>query len=360
MQENADSKHAASVLERLAEVLPARKRVLIIPHDYPDPDALAAAAAIHLLLAERHGIPSRIAFTGQVSRAENKELLRRMRCRWSLIEDVRQPIRGTVPAIVVDTTPWSRNVTIPSFARPVAVIDHHQHATSRPGHNLIVDIRSGAGATTTIAHEYLKAAGIPVPRWLASIMAYAIASETLDLSRDCERADLDAYNALIDRADLKLIGRIRHAPLPRAYFSHLQEAITNARRVGNVAWSHLRSVQQPEIIAEVADLLLRMEGMRWSFCTANLNGGLVISMRSSQRGARCSHILRSVVRNAGSAGGHHRMAAGYVNMEKLSPAQRESRRRELVLELAGRIIRPRPKDAKALDGLTQKLVERTR
>jgi hypothetical protein len=103
-----------------------------------------------------------------------------------------------------------------------------------------------------------------------------------------------------------------------------------------------------------------MEGMRWSFCTAYLNGGLVVSMRSSQRGARCSHILRSVVRGAGSAGGHHRMAAGYIDMEKLSPAQKETRRRELVLDLAGRIIRPRPKDAKALDEMTQKLVERAR
>jgi c-di-AMP phosphodiesterase-like protein len=148
--------------------------------------------------------------------------------------------------------------------------------------------------------------------------------------------------------------------LPRAYFSHLQEAITNARRIGNVAWSHLRAVEQPEIIAEVADLLLRMEGTRWSFCTANLNGGLVISMRSSQRGARCSHILRSVIRGSGTSGGHHRMAAGYIRMEKLSPAQRESRRRELVLDLAGRLIRPRPKDAKALDEMTQKLVERAR
>jgi nanoRNase/pAp phosphatase (c-di-AMP/oligoRNAs hydrolase) len=347
---------ALSRLDRLAAAIPKGKRVLIVPHDYPDPDALAAAAAFHVLLAERFGIASSIAFSGQVSRAENKELLRRMQCRWQFMDEVRATSRS-IPAIVVDTTPWSRNVTIPAFVRPVGVIDHHQHSLRPSSSAMHVDIRAGAGATTTIAYEYLEAARADVPRWLASIMAYAIASETLDLSRDSEPADLDAYGALIARADLKIIGKIRHAPLPRAYYSHLQEAISNARRVGNVVWSHLRSVEQPEIIAEVADLLLRMEGMRWSFCTAYFNGGMMISLRSSQRGARCSHVLRSAVLSSGSAGGHHRMAAGYLPMGKLSLVERENRRRALVAALACRMIRPTPKDPGALDLLAQRLVE---
>ena len=45
-------KEARERLERLRSVLPARGRVFIVPHDYPDPDALASAAALHLLLAK--------------------------------------------------------------------------------------------------------------------------------------------------------------------------------------------------------------------------------------------------------------------------------------------------------------------
>ena len=37
------------ILAELAQVLPQRGQVLIVPHDYPDPDALAAAAALQLL-----------------------------------------------------------------------------------------------------------------------------------------------------------------------------------------------------------------------------------------------------------------------------------------------------------------------
>ncbi|MFH0908449.1 MAG: DHH family phosphoesterase [bacterium] len=344
-------------LEQMASALSAAKRVLIIPHDYPDPDALAASSAIHVLLAERFGIHSQIVFSGQVSRAENKELLRRMRCRWHLLEEVRAP-RRVVPCIVIDTAPWSRNVTIPPFAKPAMIIDHHQHAVKHDLKGVFADIRAGAGATTTIAYEYLKEAGIAVPRWLAAIMAYAISSETLDLSRDSEKADLDAYVELAARADLKIIGKIRHAPLPRAYFRHLQEAITAARKLGNLAWSHLSGTEQPEIIAEVADLLLRMEGIRWSFCTADLKGDLFVSLRSNQRGARCSHLLRAVIGRGGSAGGHHRMAAGYVHMGKCTPVEQENRRREFVRDLTVKIVKRQIKDINSIAILTQKLVEK--
>src|SRR5262245_3860781 len=89
-------------LQQLAEVLPPHGRVLIIPHDFPDPDALASAAALHLLLTKWYGRPSQIAFTGEVSRAENRELLRRFRFRWHELNDLRPPQKN-VPCIFVDT-----------------------------------------------------------------------------------------------------------------------------------------------------------------------------------------------------------------------------------------------------------------
>jgi nanoRNase/pAp phosphatase (c-di-AMP/oligoRNAs hydrolase) len=343
-------------LQRLAEVLPARHRVLIIPHDFPDPDALATAAALHLLLAKWFGKPSQIAYTGEVSRAENRELLRRFRFRWHELNDLRSPHR-TVPCILVDTAPWARNVTIPPWARPIAVFDHHRHRVPARWRSLHLDIRPEAGATTTISYEYLKAAGIEIPRWLSAIMAYAIASETLDLSRDTNKIDLDAYMDLATHADQSVIGRIRHAPLPRVYFTRLREALTNARRWENLAWTHLKLTEYPEIIAEIADLLLRMEGMKWSFCTANMNGHLFVSLRSSARGARCSRILRSAIAGDGSAGGHHRMAAGFVDMKDLSEVDRENRRLAFTKALIRRILKKTSEQVDEIYPLGERLVE---
>jgi nanoRNase/pAp phosphatase (c-di-AMP/oligoRNAs hydrolase) len=322
----------SAVLERVrdfGEALPEHHRLLIIPHDYPDPDALAAAAGLHLLLNQHFHRPSQIAFSGDVSRAENKEFLRRMKFRWHRLSDLRAPAKH-VGCIYVDTAPWSRNVTVPAHSRPLAVFDHHQHKAPARWRIPFLNIRPGAGATTTLVYEFLKAAEVDIPRWLAALMAYALASETLDLSREAGDSEHQAYAELAARADLKILGRIRHARLPRSYFAHLQEALTAARRWEDIAWTHLRSTSQPEILAEVADLLLRMEGMRWSFCTATMDGRLFISMRSRHRAARCSRILRAAVGDRGSAGGHHAMAAGFVELDaRATSADAEQARADL-------------------------------
>jgi nanoRNase/pAp phosphatase (c-di-AMP/oligoRNAs hydrolase) len=350
---------ASPVLKRLsefAELIPPRKRIVIIPHDYPDPDALASAAAIHLLLARHFQRPSTIVFSGEVSRAENRELLRRLRYRCHRPEQLRAP-RGGLPTIFVDTTPWSGNVTVPAYAKPLAVFDHHRHKV-RERRGVFMDIRAGAGATTTLVYEYLRAADISVPRWLAAIMCYAIASETLDLSRDSEAADIQAYTSLAIQADLRTIGKIRHAPLPRTYFTHLQDALNNGRRLDNIAWSHLRSTEQPEIVAEIADMLLRMEGIRWSFCTAHLPDGLFVSIRSSQRGAKCNRVVKSVIGRNGTAGGHYGMAAGFVRLGDISHVAYENFRLDFAKALVRRILKKRESEDEATMAQVQKLVER--
>lgn len=329
--------------------------MLIIPHDFPDPDAIATAAALHLLLLKWYGVPSQIAFTGGVARAENRELLRRLKFSWRQMSDLRP--QAPVPCILVDTAPWSRNVTIPAWATPIAVFDHHQHRIPARWKNIYMDIRPGAGATVTIGYEYLKPAGVHIPRWLAAIMAYAIATETLDLSREADRVDLCAYVDLVGRADHRVIGKIRHAPLPRVYYTQLQEALTNARRLGNLAWTHLRQTEHPEILAEIADLLLRMEGTKWTFCTANLNGRLLVSLRSNGRTARCSQVLRSAVGDGGAAGGHHRMAAGFLDMKGLDEIERENRRMAFVRNLIGRILRRAADQLAETYPLGERLVE---
>lgn len=341
-------------LEILGSILPHKKKILIIPHDYPDPDALASAAAMHLLLLKKFGIHSQIAFNGTVSRAENKELLKRLRYKYVKTSSLVPPSRP-VCCILVDTAPWSSNITIPSFARPIAVFDHHQHGRARTAKDVYYDIRSGAGATTTIMYEYLKAAGVIPPKWLAAIMAYAIISETQDLSREYERTDVDAYIDLISRADHKTIGRIRHAPLPRDYYALLQEALTNARKYDKVAWSHLSSIEQPEIVAEVADLLLRMEGLRWSFCTALVNNGLFVSLRSSQRGAHCSRLLKLVIGRKGSSGGHDSMAAGFMDFSGLTDAEKAERRHNIVSAILTKIFKKAQVDYSKIEQMSQPL-----
>lgn len=343
-------------IEQLAGVLPRRHRMLILPHDFPDPDALASAAGLHILLDRAFGVQSQIAFSGDVSRAENKELLRRLRCRWHRMADLKPSLAPT-PCILVDTAPWSRNVTIPKWARVIGVIDHHEHRPEKSVQPPFCDIRPDAGATTSIVHDYLEKAGIEPPRWLAAVMAYAILSETQDMSRETSPDDLRAYIDLVGKADLRIVGRIRHAPLVRGYFERLQEALSEAKKLDDVVWTHLNYTEQPEIVAEVADLLLRMEGVRWSFVTAHLGSRVFVSIRSNKRGVHCSRILRRAIGRSGAAGGHDQMAAGYIDVSGLGAFEREEKRIELARGLVRRMHRNLPESKDEVDRMAERLVD---
>jgi len=352
----ATAADGVSKLEQLRSYLPQRGRVFIIPHDHPDPDALASAAAMERLLAGAFGLRGQIVFSGMVSRAENRELLRQLRYRWKPLSQVREP-RKPVPCIFVDTSPWSGNVTVPAYGVPVAVIDHHPVTRSSKPKGLYKDIRSGTGASATILTEYLQSAGLTVPKWLATIMAFAITTETQDLSRATSDEDLEAYMYLLRLSNLNALGRIRHAALPRDYYGRLGEAMANARTYGRVGWTHLQSVKNPEIVAELADLLLRMERITWSFATAQMGDRLLLSLRSSQPSARCGRLVRKIMGRKGGGGGHHRMAAGYLNLGSLED-EAVARQRQALIHAMVSAIEPRLSlPSGALEEQAQKLVE---
>lgn len=327
----------------LADILSARGRVVILPHDYPDPDALASAAALHLWLERVHGVRSTIVFSGLVQRPENRELLRHFRYRWRLLDTVSPPKRAR-PALFVDTFPTRGNVTVPPWARPVGIVDHHPIAPEAVPPAWFADIRPHVGATATILFEYLTASSIAIPPWLAAIMAYAIETETRSFTRGTFEADERAYTTLISMANLRILGQIRHAPLPRGHFAQLREAIANARLYANVAWSHLPREAPPEVVAEVADWLLRLERVTWSFCTGIGEGRLWVSLRASRRDARCGQIVRDALQGQGPGGGHDRMAAGVLSLNGLSADEQERKLRELQLALLRRIL-PRARAA---------------
>ena len=53
--------------------------LLILTHDFPDPDALASAFALQHLVQSAFDIQSRIAYGGELGRTENKMMVRLLR-----------------------------------------------------------------------------------------------------------------------------------------------------------------------------------------------------------------------------------------------------------------------------------------
>jgi nanoRNase/pAp phosphatase (c-di-AMP/oligoRNAs hydrolase) len=260
-----------------------------------------------------------------IGRAENRAMVSLLRLRLRPLESL-PPIDWSQVALV-DTQPRSGNNSFPRTARPLLVIDHHPALKTTVA--AWSDIRPGYGATATIIAEYIHLLGLAVPAWLATALAYGISSETRDLGHGAGEPDLQAYLRLYPKVRKTILARIEHPRLPRSYFAVLDRALHRAVCYRNVIGSRLGEVETPDSVAEIADFLLAHERMGWSVVTGRHGGQLYISLRAI-RGRGAGRLLRELLRDRGTAGGHGRMAGGQVDIAGLTPFEVEALEEELL------------------------------
>jgi hypothetical protein len=158
---------------------------------------------------------------------------------------------------------------------------------------------------------------MPLTRPLATGLVYAIRSETQDFGREAAGPDHAAYDRC-SRASTARAGAHPDRPLPLAYFRNLRRALDGLLGVGSLVVSHLGRVDQPDIVPEIADLLLRMEGKTWSLATGSHGDRLYLSIRTTNSRADAGNLMRRLIGRRGKGGGHGTMAGGYVMLPKNS------------------------------------------
>ncbi|MEO8277488.1 MAG: DHHA1 domain-containing protein [Thermoanaerobaculia bacterium] len=302
----------AALAEQI-DASPKRNRWLVLTHDNPDPDALAATAALALILRRRFKRMVTVAYGGIIGRAENREMVRSLRLPISHLRNVNK--RNYASFALVDCQPWTGNAQLPKEIVPDLVIDHHplRKATLAA---TTVDVRPKYGATATILAEYLETSGIKPSKALATGLVYAIRSETQDFGREAAGPDHAAFDALLPHIDRRMLARIQSARLPLVYFRNLHRALENLAGLGNLVVSSLGEVDQPDIVPEIADLLLRLEGKTWSLCTGSHGDRVYASIRTSNARADAGNLMRRMVGTWGKGGGHGTMAGGFVAIPK--------------------------------------------
>jgi nanoRNase/pAp phosphatase (c-di-AMP/oligoRNAs hydrolase) len=244
---------------------------------------------------------------------------------------------------LVDCQPWTGNSQLPDGVVPDVVFDHHplRKKTTRAR---FVDVRPSYGATATILVEYLEAAGIPLTRPLATGLVYAIRSETQEFGREAAGPDHEAYDRLLEKVDRRTLAKIQTARLPLTYFRNLRRALEGLQGTGNLIVSHLGRVDQPDIVPELADLLLRMEGKTWSLATGSHGDRLYLSIRTTNARADAGTMMRRLVGKRGKGGGHGTMAGGYV----MIPRTASDGGRALEREISQRFVKALKKNPERL------------
>jgi len=277
----------------LLDVLALPRPLIILPHDNPDPDALASAATLQYLAKQLVQKDSTIALGGIVGRAENRAMLRYLNIQLAPVTELHLEDSDAIIALV-DTQPGRRNNSLPDGVSATIVIDHHP-ASSPHEHVAFA--------------EYFMDKRVAVEGKIATALFYGIMAETQDLGRESMEADTEACHFLYPYTNKRRLAKIENARVPREYFRVFRDAVEKAVIYDKAVISVLGEVRYPDMVAEVADFLLRLDEAEWSAVIGYFEGSLYVSLRTTLRDVNAGEILQKVL-GCDRAGGHDMIAGG--------------------------------------------------
>ena len=322
-------------IRQLGDALEGKRRLLILTHDNPDPDCIASGWALMKVVRRISSLKADLAYAGIIGRAENRTLARVLKVPIEPIESIDMSEYDSFA--LVDSQPETGNNSLPRGTQATVVIDHHpcRDATRETP---FYDVREEYGATATILSEYLDLAGIKVEKRLATAMFYAIKTETLNLGREASRADSKAFFKYFPIVDNEALSQIENPPISRTYFRMIDQAIEGTHLHSDVAITRLGEVSNPDMVAQFADLMVRMEKIQWAVTMGRYRKDLLVSVRTNLPLANAGRIIQQVVGEEGRAGGHGMMAGGKIPGGAETPKKARELERRLknrALELLG-------------------------
>lgn len=308
-----------------------RGPALILTHDNPDPDSMAAAEGLRALLQAEAGVACTVARGGIVGRAENRAMVSLLGLEHVEVSKVAwkdYPLIG-----LVDTQPETGNNSLPAGHRVDIIVDHHPRrpASARAAW---CDVREDFGASCTIVYSYLRERKIAISPKVATALLYAIKSETRDLGRESSEHEFEAYAELLRIADLEKLYAIAEPKVPAAHFAALDRALRAAEVRGPLVTANLGALSYPDLVAEVADLLLPYDKAHWVLCVGQHVGAVYLSMRTDVEHAHAGQLIRGIVDGRGAAGGHGQIAGGRLHRPVASDEELAVVYADLVRDLA--------------------------
>jgi nanoRNase/pAp phosphatase (c-di-AMP/oligoRNAs hydrolase) len=296
-------------VERIRSLFAEGKKIHILLQHDPDPDAIGSALALRELLGRNRATTPIVTF-GEITRPENLAMIRLLDIQIDRItyEDLH---KDGARLALVDVQP-------PYFAQPLGrvdlVVDHHPKRTSFKAR--FADLRTAYGSTSTIFTEYLRAVGMEPSQRLATALVYGIKTDTLFLERGSNLADLSAFNFLYPLANKAMITRIERPALPREDLEAMGRALSHLQVDNSVAVVHLGEINREDVIPQMAEFCLQIEGVDWSVVSGLVHDRVVISVRNVGYVKSAGEIMKKLYDDIGSAGGHRAMAKAVVPLDR--------------------------------------------
>jgi nanoRNase/pAp phosphatase (c-di-AMP/oligoRNAs hydrolase) len=317
------------LLRQLREFADGDDLLPILMHPDPDPDALASAYALRVLLRRRPDTCP-IVTPALMTRPENKRMAELLNMR--VTEVSREEMQRFQRVICVDSQPKSLGLAeVPRLA----VIDHHPAET---GYNAeFSDIRPQYGACSTILTQYLRSdVDRRIAEPLATALLHAIKTDTAALTRGITPDDVAAYAYLQRLADMELLHRIEQPSNPQVLVRTFGRALHELAVDDGVSAAYLGPLDpdHAHILADVADFALSIDEVVWAAVAAEIGNELVVSLRHTNTEPGAGSLARQLAGKDGNGGGHATMARVAIPLSRALPklAQWQGTSAERLLE----------------------------
>ncbi|HSG01366.1 MAG TPA: DHH family phosphoesterase, partial [Vicinamibacterales bacterium] len=196
-------------------------RVLILLHNEPDPDALAAGLALRAVL-RRTRTTAIIGAIHGITRPENLRMADLLDIHVEAVTPEEFSSFDRIATVDVQPHYFGSLLT-----KVDLVVDHHPE---QPGYTAVFkDIRADYGSTCTILTEHLRAVDVSISERTATAMLDAIKSDTLFFARQTNRSDLEAFTYLYPLADPALIRKMEGAEITLERLEHVTRALQTSR-----------------------------------------------------------------------------------------------------------------------------------
>ncbi|WP_339104353.1 DHH family phosphoesterase [Haloterrigena salinisoli] len=291
-------------------------RLAVVMHDNPDPDAIASAVALVDIAAEMD-VAADACYFGEISHQENRAMV-------NLLDlDLRNlspsdSLEEYAAYALVDHSRPGVNDQLPEELHIDIVIDHHPPRGPVPGE--FVDLREGAGATSTVLTEYLDRFSLD-PRWeTATALLYGIRIDTNDFTREVSPADFNAASLLWPHADTSMLEQIEQPTIEGETLETIARAIKNRIQQDSVAVASVGEITNRDALPQAAEQLLSMEGVETTLVFGFRDEMVFLSARSRAADVDLGETVRDAFDRIGSAGGHADMAGAQLELGILGNA----------------------------------------
>lgn len=297
-------------LSELVTLLRGR-RVYIQTHNFPDPDAIASAYGLQVLLG-MFNIKTTICHHGNVERTATANMVSEFGIQMTTDEDIKDMTMDDY-IVTVDSQKGNANI-LDLPGDEVACIDHHP-VFCDAGYKY-KDIRM-VGSCATIIADYYRMYKLDMPESVATALLYGLKMDTKDFTRGVTELDVQIFNYLFPKANGQLIRRFQSGVIQYDELEAFVDSMRDIQIFDGTAFAFLNFPCADAFIATISDFILSLDVVTFCVVYSRREHGFKFSVRSELDELNAGKITAQALKDCGSGGGHRSMAGGYADEGKL-------------------------------------------